>query len=126
MNKRLIRILLLGLIALVALAAVGGVAYQLGLHGGSARPIGGFGPMRGWGYAGPGAGGWFGGLLVVLLVVVGIVLLAGALDGGSRGTVATPPSADGVDRLRELTEMHDRGALTDEEFAAAKRKLLGL
>jgi hypothetical protein len=31
-----------------------------------------------------------------------------------------------VDRLRELSELHDRGSLTDEEFAAAKRKLLGL
>ena len=40
-------------------------------------------------------------------------------------TAPTNP-ATGVDRLRELAELHDRGALTDEEFTAAKRQLLGL
>ena len=37
---------------------------------------------------------------------------------------ATPPDADGMqarlDRLERLAELHDRGALTDEEFAAEK------
>jgi hypothetical protein len=31
-----------------------------------------------------------------------------------------------VERLRELSDMHSSGQLNDEEFAAAKRKLLGL
>jgi hypothetical protein len=29
-----------------------------------------------------------------------------------------------IDQLGELTTLHERGALTDEEFAAAKAKLL--
>jgi hypothetical protein len=31
-----------------------------------------------------------------------------------------------VERLRELSAMHTQGLLTDDEFSAAKRKLLGL
>jgi hypothetical protein len=30
-----------------------------------------------------------------------------------------------MDQLSELARMHDAGALTDEEFAAAKARLLG-
>ena len=33
-------------------------------------------------------------------------------------------SADQVTQLKNLTEMHDAGSLTDEEFAAAKKKIL--
>ena len=39
-----------------------------------------------------------------------------------------PAAASGADplaQLRELGELHDRGVLTDEEFAAAKRNILG-
>jgi len=41
---------------------------------------------------------------------------------------ATGGASDSLDvaRLRELSELHDNRKLTDEEFAAAKRKLLGL
>jgi len=39
---------------------------------------------------------------------------------------APPPEAeDPVQRLRELASLRDDGILTDEEFAAEKRKLLG-
>ncbi len=34
-------------------------------------------------------------------------------------------SADAVERLKELAQLHDQGVLTDEEFAAQKAKLLG-
>ena len=34
------------------------------------------------------------------------------------------PAADPVERLSELAELRNRGALTDEEFAAAKAKIL--
>jgi hypothetical protein len=34
------------------------------------------------------------------------------------------PSRDPIRALKELAELHDAGALTDEEFAAAKSKLL--
>lgn len=38
---------------------------------------------------------------------------------------AGPPPPSTVDRLAELSELHDRGRLTDEEFAQAKKLLLG-
>jgi hypothetical protein len=43
---------------------------------------------------------------------------------------ATPPaqdtgSASAADQLGQLAELHQQGALTDEEFAAAKAKILG-
>jgi hypothetical protein len=37
---------------------------------------------------------------------------------------SSPPEADPVGRLTELVALRDRGVLTDEEFAAAKRTLL--
>jgi hypothetical protein len=36
------------------------------------------------------------------------------------------PAAGDLDRLHQLSELHDQGKLTDDEFTAAKRKLLGL
>jgi hypothetical protein len=40
--------------------------------------------------------------------------------------VAAPPSG-GVDaELKKLADLHKQGILTDEEFAAAKKKLLGI
>ncbi len=33
--------------------------------------------------------------------------------------------SDVLSQLTELVKMHDRGALTDEEFSAAKARLLG-
>jgi len=36
------------------------------------------------------------------------------------------PDADTVGRLKDLAALHDSGALTDAEFAAAKAKVLGL
>jgi len=35
------------------------------------------------------------------------------------------PPASVLDQLNQLTAMHQQGALTDEEFAAAKAKVLG-
>ena len=35
-------------------------------------------------------------------------------------------SDDALDRLQKLSALHSAGALTDEEFAAAKAKILGL
>ena len=41
--------------------------------------------------------------------------------------VAPPPASTGgeVDELSRLVQMHDSGALNDDEFAAAKAQLLG-
>ena len=36
-----------------------------------------------------------------------------------------PPPADPADQIEHLAELHTSGALSDEEFAAAKAKVLG-
>jgi Short C-terminal domain len=42
------------------------------------------------------------------------------------GAPATPaPQVDSIDQLKQLADLHAQGALTDEEFAAQKAKLLG-
>jgi hypothetical protein len=38
---------------------------------------------------------------------------------------AAAPQEDPMARLKELGELHQSGVLTDEEFAAAKSKILG-
>ena len=38
---------------------------------------------------------------------------------------AAPAGPSMLDQLNQLTDLHTQGALTDEEFAAAKAKLLG-
>lgn len=42
--------------------------------------------------------------------------------------VAPPPASTGgeIDELSRLAQMHDSGALTDDEFTAAKAQLLGI
>jgi hypothetical protein len=37
-----------------------------------------------------------------------------------------PPAEDKTAELQNLAELHKQGVLTDEEFAAAKAKLLGI
>jgi len=36
-----------------------------------------------------------------------------------------PPPADTADEIEHLAQLHASGALTDEEFAAAKAKAIG-
>ena len=38
---------------------------------------------------------------------------------------SVPPPADPADEIEHLAQLHTSGALTDEEFAAAKAKVLG-
>jgi uncharacterized membrane protein len=116
------------LIALAAVVIVGVVAYNFGVTHTSDTPMmrGSFrGFDGGMGNYGPGAG-LFG---LVVVVVIGLLLfwlLAALLspDGGGRRPVGS--AAGDVERLRELSDLHTAGKLTDDEFAAAKRKLLGL
>jgi hypothetical protein len=120
------------LVVIVALAAVAVAAFAIGANNGS----GWFGRgmvMRGHGMGlGYGAGfGLFGllGFILVGLLVFWLIAAIVSPDGRSRGPVGTAPGAPAAgdfDRLRELSEMHTRGELTDEEFTAAKRKILGL
>jgi hypothetical protein len=37
----------------------------------------------------------------------------------------TAPPPDTADQLSKLADLHDRGALSDEEFEAAKKRVLG-
>ncbi len=39
---------------------------------------------------------------------------------------AAAPSANVTDELKRLADLHASGVLSDDEFAAAKKKLLGL
>lgn len=36
-----------------------------------------------------------------------------------------PPAADPADEIEHYAQLHESGALTDEEFAAAKARVLG-
>ena len=131
------------IVAAVALIALGVGGFWLGAsfgHGGAGDDM----PMRGIGW---GAGlryplvGLLGWLLPAILLGLGIGLVYALLRRPSQpappayppvAPPATPPASPapsdvgGVDALRTLATMHAEGHLTDEEFAAAKRKLLGL
>ncbi len=115
------------LAAVVVVAVVALIAYNVGTgaaNGGYGRF--GFGSMPVH-YARPWLGtGLFGFLLFLGLGLLLVWVIVG-FAGGYRGSNPTSvPPADGLERLNQLTELHDRGALSDEEFSAAKRKLLGL
>ncbi|MEU6083734.1 SHOCT domain-containing protein [Streptomyces sp. NPDC047108] len=51
---------------------------------------------------------------------------AGSPDADIKATGSATPQQDPswVDRIERLADLHGRGALTDEEFAMAKRKLI--
>ena len=46
-------------------------------------------------------------------------------DEADAFTVAQPEPGDEIEHLEQLAKLHETGALTDAEFAAAKTKLLG-
>jgi uncharacterized membrane protein len=128
MRRTAIRRLAVLVVFIAALAAVALVAYALGTGHTSGlfgmRGMGFRGDGMGWGYA-PGFGilGLLGFILVGVLV---IWLVAAVVSPGSGGSGSAGPAPADVERLRELSEMHTRGELTDDEFTAAKRKLLGM
>jgi hypothetical protein len=122
----------------IALVVVGVGGYWLGSAAGfrgflDDMPMRGYYPMR---------SGTFGlGSLLWLLLLLGlgalfVAFVVRAFEGRTPPSPPSPPSVgpspdtqpptSGVDQLRTLAELHDQGKLTDEEFAAAKRKLLGL
>jgi len=47
-------------------------------------------------------------------------------QAGPQPAAAGQPAASVPEQLGQLTELHDKGALTDAEFATAKSRLLGL
>ena len=127
MKSTVVRRLVVVVIAVAALAAVAAVFYHFGANNGTGPVFrgGSFrGGMMGWGY---GAGfGLFGLLGLALAGVLVFWLVAAVLAPDSRSHGPVAPPAGELDRLHDLTEMHTRGELTDDEFSAAKRKLLGL
>jgi hypothetical protein len=118
---------------LVVVAVVGVVAYHFGTGTFGFHPMMRGTPFRGFGdgmgYA-PGVGLF--GLLVFVVVGLLVLWLVLALVGprsGASGSVASgpaEPTTGDLERLRELSDLHTAGKLTDEEFTVAKRKLLGL
>ena len=46
-------------------------------------------------------------------------------DDGQQQAQYAPPPADPADQIEHLAQLHASGALTDEEFTAAKAKALG-
>jgi hypothetical protein len=46
-------------------------------------------------------------------------------DDGQDQAQYAPPPADPADEIEHLAQLHTSGALTDDEFAAAKAKVLG-
>ena len=66
--------------------------------------------------------------LVGAALVGGLGFAAGRASKGPAGAApADQPAAapDLAEKLKELADLHASGALTDEEFAAAKAKLIG-
>ena len=118
-------------VALAAIAAVAFVAYHFGANNAPGTPMMRVVPMRGrmfgWGGFGGDPGlGLFG---LIVLVGVGLLfvwLLAALMSPNRGGAGSVGPATGDMERLSQLSAMHDAGKLTDDEFAAAKRKLLGL
>ena len=47
-------------------------------------------------------------------------------EGAAQAQVAAPATKDTTAELQKLADLHKSGVLTDEEFAAMKKKLIGL
>jgi uncharacterized membrane protein len=122
MRNRLLVILVIVLVAGVAVV----VAYNVGVgHTAGATFIGPF-ARGGRGFMMAGGFGWFGllGPLVLIGLFVGLLVLV--LRSAASSAQRPQPGPDPVDKLKELADLHAAGSLSDEEFAAAKRRLLGL
>jgi uncharacterized membrane protein len=117
------------LVAIAAVVVVAAIAYHVGTNHAAGTPMMRGMPYRGYagemGYSGVGFG-LFGLLGFVVIGLLFFWLLAALLSPDRGGPRSIAPAAGDLDRLSQLSEMHDQGKLTDDEFAAAKRKLLGL
>jgi len=69
---------------------------------------------------------WYKGLLIVVMFAL-MVPMAGCCGGGTDTKIVEKQPVKEVplgDELIKLKEAHDKGALTDKEYEAAKAKLL--
>lgn len=51
---------------------------------------------------------------------------AAAPQGQPGASTAPPPQADYITQIKQLAELRDAGILTDEEFEAKKKQILGI
>jgi len=51
---------------------------------------------------------------------------AAAQEAPAAAPAAAPAGDDTTAQLKKLADLHDQGVLTDEEFTASKKKLLGI
>ena len=67
---------------------------------------------------------------LVLGLVAGLAVMAAASAGAEQEAyheqAAEAPPSDSIAELERLARLHESGALTDQEFAAAKARALGL
>lgn len=131
MRRNVLRLVAVLVIVLVAVVIVGVAAYHFGVTNASGTPmmrgIPGRGGFMGGNELGWGSGlGLFGLLGCVLIGVLVFWLLAALLSPDRGGSRPLGPATGDLGRLRELSDMHAQGLLTDDEFSAAKKKLLGL
>jgi uncharacterized membrane protein len=117
------------LVAVAAVVAVAAIAYHFGTTNTNNTPVIRGMPYRGYagemGYYGVGFGVF--GIVGFVLVGLLVIWLLAALFSPDRGRPhSIDPAPGDLDRLTQISEMHDQGKLTDDEFVAAKRKLLGL
>ena len=50
----------------------------------------------------------------------------GYVQGAQQMQAPAPAAPDAATQIKQLAELHDQGILTDEEFAAKKKQLLGI
>ena len=50
----------------------------------------------------------------------------GYVQGAQQAPPPAPVAPDAATQIKQLAELHDQGILTDEEFAAKKKQLLGI
>lgn len=72
--------------------------------------------------AGPTWAAW---ILVITGLGTALLALTTGLSGHADVKPADKPRPDTVSRLRDLAVLHDSGALTETEYAAAKAKVIG-
>ena len=127
MSATILKRVLILILGIAVIAAVAAVAYHVGMNAPAGPRLGEFQPMRGYRDYGFFWFDPFGLLIAVALGLLAVWLVVGLFRAPSGATSASAStSPDSLASLRDLSEMHDRGSLTDDEFAAAKRKLLGL
>jgi hypothetical protein len=70
----------------------------------------------------------YGWVVAIIATIIGLVMVGFGVDmkwpNPGRTTPTAAPAGD-VDQLERLAKLHRDGALTDDEYAAAKKRALG-